>query len=104
VEGCRHCHMAAGDRSKGLCSQCYYDEAIRVQYPSESPYGHRGTGYKVKKGSMPRTATRELPGTPAKIAVLEERAQAGQTLWHPLDAKPLTVEVPMFLTMLRQIS
>jgi len=29
-----------------------------------------------------------LPGSPEKIAVLEERARRGVSLWHPHDAKP----------------
>jgi hypothetical protein len=33
--------------------------------------------------AQPTTA---LPGTPEKVAVLEERARLGLSLWHPLDA------------------
>jgi hypothetical protein len=31
--------------------------------------------------------TDALPGSPKKVAILEQRAAAGQALWHPLDAK-----------------
>jgi hypothetical protein len=27
-----------------------------------------------------------LPGTPEKVAILEQRARLHQDLWHPLDA------------------
>lgn len=30
--------------------------------------------------------TSALPGTPEKIAVLRQRMESGQSLWHPLDA------------------
>jgi hypothetical protein len=32
-----------------------------------------------------------LPGSPEKVAVLEERARLGMSLWHPLDA-PMDAE------------
>lgn len=40
---------------------------------------------------MPPKPTNALPGTPAKLAVLEYRAANNYELWHPDDAKaPLT--------------
>jgi len=38
------------------------------------------------KARLPEPTT-ALPGTPEKVAVLEERARLGLALWHPLDAK-----------------
>ncbi len=37
-----------------------------------------------KERTLPEP-TDALPGTPEKVAVLEERARRGQQLWHPLD-------------------
>lgn len=36
---------------------------------------------------LPLVPTAALPGTEAKVAVLEERARLRLNLWHPLDAK-----------------
>jgi hypothetical protein len=55
-------------------------------FPSTSKYARRGVvdfygGY--TSAPLPTAA---LPGTPDKVAVLEERARLGVSLWHPLDA------------------
>ena len=39
--------------------------------------------FEAPLAALPTTA---LPGTPDKIAILEERASHCQALWHPLDA------------------
>jgi hypothetical protein len=36
-------------------------------------------------GGQPCEPTAALPGTPEKVAILEERARMRQELWHPLD-------------------
>jgi hypothetical protein len=38
------------------------------------------------KAPLPSAPTAALPGTPEKVAVLEQRARLRQALWHPLDA------------------
>jgi len=40
---------------------------------------------------LPAQPTGALPGSPEKVAILEERARLGLSLWHPLDA-PMDVE------------
>ena len=35
---------------------------------------------------LPQSPTQHLPGSPGKLAVLEARAAAGESLWHPADA------------------
>jgi hypothetical protein len=40
---------------------------------------------------LPAQPTDALPGSPEKVAVLEERARLGVSLWHPLDA-PMDAE------------
>ena len=40
--------------------------------------------------------TAALPGTPEKVAILEERARLGQELWHPAD---VTAAGPVLLPL-----
>jgi hypothetical protein len=59
---------------------------VRELYPSTSKFAHRGIGDFNGRANLPATPTRALPGTPEKVAVLEQRARLRQSLWHPLDA------------------
>jgi hypothetical protein len=59
---------------------------VREQYPSTSKFARRGVSDfngQTEQAAQPTTA---LPGTAEKVAVLEERARLGLSLWHPLDA------------------
>ena len=47
---------------------------------SRAPNGYHNS-------ALPASPTSALPGTPEKVAVLEERAQQGQALFHPDDAE-----------------
>jgi hypothetical protein len=58
---------------------------VRDRYPSTSKFAHRGVRDFNGRASLP-VPTQALPGTPEKVAVLEDRARLGQALWHPLDA------------------
>jgi hypothetical protein len=60
---------------------------VRDLYPSTSKYAHRGIGDFNGKASLPTAPTRALPGSPEKVAILEQRARLRQSLWHPLDAR-----------------
>lgn len=51
-------------------------------YPSTSKFGRRGAG---SCGYALPEPTEALPGSPEKMAVLEERARRGLALWHPGD-------------------
>jgi hypothetical protein len=86
VVGCRHCGRTPVNRPRGLCWTCYYTPAVRERYPSESKFGRRGIDDFCGKGLMPPAPTRAMPGTPEKVAILEERARLRQALWHPQDA------------------
>jgi hypothetical protein len=44
------------------------------------------------------------PGSPAKIAVLEARALAGQQLHHPDDRKDLPVRLPRLARLARLLA
>jgi hypothetical protein len=82
---CRHCQKVKSNRPRGLCWTCYYTPGVRDLFPSTSKFARRGV-----RDFNGRTRTPEptdaLPGTSAKVAVLEERARLGLALWHPLDA------------------
>ncbi len=83
---CRHCHKVNATRPRGLCWTCYYTPGVREHYPPTSPFARRGVDDFCGRSAPPSQPTRALPGTPEKIAVLEQRARLGQALWHPLDA------------------
>jgi hypothetical protein len=77
-----------------LCWSCYYRPGIRDKYPSTSKFARRGLGFHVNNAPIPARPTSALPGTPEKVAILEERVRLKQALWHPDDARrPVAVRV-----------
>lgn len=84
---CRHCHRANINRPRGLCWSCYYTPSIRERYPSTSKFARRGVGDRNGRMPLPPAPTRAMPGSPEKLAILEQRARLGQALWHPDDAR-----------------
>lgn len=82
---CRHCGQSRVSRPRGLCWTCYYTPGLRTLYPSTSKYGQRGVSDTNARATPPPFPTTALPGSPEKIAVLAERAQNHQQLWHPRD-------------------
>ena len=83
---CRHCNQVPVNRPRGLCWSCYYAPGVRDLYPSTSKFARRGVANFCGKAAKPAGPTEALPGTPEKVAILEERARLGQELWHPADA------------------
>ena len=83
---CQHCQQAPISRPRRLCWACFYKPGVRDLYPSTSKYGRRGPGNCYRNAPVPTFSTPALPGTPEKMAVLEERARLRQSLWHPEDA------------------
>jgi hypothetical protein len=83
---CRHCHRVRMNRPRGLCWSCYYTPGVRDQYPSTSKFARRGIGDFNGKVLLPAEPTPAPPGSPEKVAILEQRARQRQGLWHPLDA------------------
>jgi hypothetical protein len=83
---CRHCQKVNSNRPRGLCWTCYYTPGVRELFPSTSKFARRGVGNFNGRTKLPPGPTSALPGTPEKVAVLEERARLGVSLWHPLDA------------------
>jgi hypothetical protein len=76
-------------RPRGLCYFCYFDPKIRKRYPRlDSIFARRGSSVEGGKGIVPaRAPTTALPGSEEKIRVMQERAAAGQTIFHPGDAR-----------------
>jgi hypothetical protein len=83
---CRHCRRNPVNRPRGLCWSCYYAPGLRDRYPSTSKFARRGIGVGTTRTPPASAPTRALPGTPEKVAILEQRARLQQDLWHPLDA------------------
>jgi len=59
---------------------------VREQYSCLSLLGRRLVEDFTGQEKLPSQPTNALPGSPEKVAVLEERARLRQRLWHPLDA------------------
>jgi hypothetical protein len=71
---CRRCGRDGEIRSHDLCGRCHYQEWVtRKDFCGCPP--------------RPPHPCLELPGTPAKIQCLAERAAARQALWHPGDLR-----------------
>jgi hypothetical protein len=83
---CRHCHRAKANRPRGLCWSCYYRPGLRELFPSTSKFARRGVMDFYGHTILAHAPTGALPGTPEKVAILEQRARLGVSLWHPLDA------------------
>src|SRR5205085_9778990 len=83
---CRHCQKTHSNRPRGLCWTCYYTPGVRDLYPSTSKFARRGVSDFNGRVKLPSQPTEAQPGTPQKVAVLEERARLGLALWHPDDA------------------
>jgi hypothetical protein len=83
---CRNCQRCPASRPRGLCWSCYYRPGVREHFPSTSKFAHRGIDDFNGTPALAPRPTMALPGTPDKVAVLEERARLRQALWHPQDA------------------
>jgi hypothetical protein len=91
---CRNCFRWPVNRPRGLCWSCYYTAGVREKYPSTSKFARSAVGDfdgQTVTAAQPTTA---LPGSQEKVAVLEERARLGLSLWHPDDA-PMDAESRM---------
>ncbi len=91
---CRRCKEKQCNRPRGLCWTCYYTPGVKDEYEITTVKGIYGSmGHKsTKHRAAPCEPTGALPGTPEKIAVLEQRAALGQELWHPLDPNILPAQ------------
>lgn len=81
-------------QSRRLCWACEKTPGVREKHRSNhaSKFALRGYGLVPPTGFGEPTEI--MPG-PAKVAILEARAEAGLELWHPCDAVemiPTTIE------------
>jgi hypothetical protein len=83
---CRHCQQAPISRPRKLCWSCYYTPGVRDLYPTTSKFGRRGVANFYGRAPLPAFPTQALPGSPEKVALLIQRAQQRQELFHPDDA------------------
>jgi hypothetical protein len=97
---CRHCNKASVNRPRGLCWSCYYRPGVRELYPSTSKFARHGVSDFYGRSAPAAMPTGALPGTPEKVAILEQRAQTRQELWHPQDAT-LDRPAPVLAELLR---
>lgn len=84
---CRHCSHSKVNRPRGLCWHCYYTPGLKDLYPSTSKHARRGFGNFTGCRPLPDSPTTAVPGTPEKLAVMEERARLGQAMFHPADSR-----------------
>jgi hypothetical protein len=77
---CRHCAKSKAARPRGLCRACYSTPGVKDLYPPRRPRADRG-------GPTLPAPTQAPPGTPEKLAVLEQRANLEQAMFHPADAR-----------------
>lgn len=87
MKRCLHCRRRPANKCRGLCTSCYYRPGVRDLYPTlSSKFNTRGVGVGVKgRRPLPKRPTKARPGTAEKVAVLRERAAAGEQLFHPRD-------------------
>jgi hypothetical protein len=84
---CRHCSKSKVNRPRGLCWSCYYTPGVKELYPSTSKYARRGVGNFTGNAPLPPVPTTAVPGSPEKLAVLEQRAKMKLAIFHPADAR-----------------
>lgn len=84
---CRHCENAVVCRPLGLCWTCYHTPAVRGLYSPLSKFARRGSGLLGGGCKQPDSPTSAPPGSREKMAVLEARAELGESLWHPKDVR-----------------
>ena len=83
---CKHCQRQRANRPRGLCWSCYYTPGVRELHPSTSKFARHGLEDFYGPVFLPPVPTPALPGSPEKVAILEERAGRRLALWHPQDA------------------
>lgn len=85
---CIHCKTRKGQRVRRLCHSCYCDQAIRALYPiNKTTVGFGGRQDFNGQPRRPSKPTRYIPGTEAKIRVMQLRASRGESVFHPDDVR-----------------
>jgi hypothetical protein len=78
-------------RSRGYltspCRECRRKRERRWRAQHSSFKGLRGAGVAEYTGQSPEAPSDAPPGSPGKLAALEQRAALGFDLWHELDRR-----------------
>lgn len=93
-ETCMHCQERQAHSCRGLCRRCYVTltPAEKQSYPDRR---HVANGdarnpwrdCHNRRGRLPASPTDALPGSEAKILVMQERVARGELPCHPRDAR-----------------
>ena len=88
---CRNCGKWRNHRARGLCYQCYKDPAVLANVSCLIDKSIRSCAKATQLASenerpLPPTPTTAMPGTLAKVLVMEDRYSKGFHIHHPLDA------------------
>lgn len=97
---CRHCRRARINHGRGLCWDCRAKPGVKDLYPSKRarPSGAPALYESSRPALKVPVPTTAGPGTAQKLAVLIARAEAGEYLWHPDDAREIgAATVPLDL-------
>lgn len=85
---CVHCGLKEAKASRGLCYTCYRQGDIRTLYRgASSKYAVHGVGNDNAEPPACQQATDAPPGSVEKLDTLAARAERGEALYHPADAK-----------------
>lgn len=84
---CVYCNRRKANRPRQLCWKCYNTPGARESSPLVLCKGARRppTADYYGPSKLPADSTPAIPGSEEKIAVLEQRALRGESLWHPDD-------------------
>ena len=103
---CRHCERVLVIYSRRLCRFCWADPDVRSSYPLESGMNNQySPGRKAipdvcrSVDPLPEEPTGAWPGSPEKVAVMEQRARAQTSLFHPEDPVIVLTLTSVFASM-----
>jgi hypothetical protein len=82
---CQHCQERHAYRPRGLCNRCYYMPGVRYRYHLPAKAACRPADVEEAPICPAGAPTTALPGSLAKLAVLQQRASRGEALFHPAD-------------------
>ena len=83
---CVRCGHLRKKATRGLCWPCHRACGHGSEFPPLRRGGSRGVGNGHGGYDTP-TPTHHLPGSEGKLVEMEVRCLAGQSLFHPEDAK-----------------
>jgi len=103
---CRHCERFLVIYSRRLCRFCWAEPDVRYLYPIQqgmnNQYNPDSKAIKDIDRShdpLPEEPTTAWPGSPGKVTVMEERAKAQTSLFHPEDPTVSFVTLSVFASM-----